>query len=300
MLEQFAAVWPQTSHLTSLSLCLTEERRRLNWIMYVGLSLHQAKSCRMCCLCANEGRMPEPALWGPFVSSGPVYKHCIFLRKNKELLPRPSITGKTGPRCTMHTHCSQGAGHRGHLASGPLLLGPELSGAWVPGNTRAYIHAHTGRMQCAHLHTRTPAWRQTCTHVRAPTSTHNGNAVCRPVHMFTCTHVCQHRDKHVHAPTHVHPRAHRNPSGAVAPLLLRPEPRVSGSGEFTGKAERAEHEQETGRRLSLPLLDPERPGTAEALPPVPVLEPTRARHGCHRARTTARLMSGAVAHPPQS
>lgn len=71
----------------------------------------------------------------PLSQVGPVYKHCIFFSKNKELVPRPSIMEKSGLRCTMCKALFPGSrGRTGILylapsPPGPFLLGPELSGA---------------------------------------------------------------------------------------------------------------------------------------------------------------------------
>lgn len=170
---QSAAVWPQTSHLTSLSLCLGGAAAT-GLDNACGTGLHQAESGRMCCLCADEGGV-RSRIVGPFVSSGPVHQHCIFLGKNKELLPRPSITAEAGLRCTMRTALFPGSRHRGHRASGPFPLGPELPGCQAT-HVLTYMHTqgecsvHT----CTHVcvHTCTPARRRACTHVRARTCIH--------------------------------------------------------------------------------------------------------------------------------
>lgn len=66
----------------------------------------------------------------PLYRVDPVYNHCIFFTKNKELLPRPSIRKKSGLRRTTPTaQFPKEQRQDGRFASGPFALGPERAGA---------------------------------------------------------------------------------------------------------------------------------------------------------------------------
>lgn len=145
----------------------------------------QRRAARMCCLCANEGECPSPHV-GTLCPEWAVCKRRVFLGRNRELPPGPSITGKTGLRGTMRAPCSQGAGHRGHLAPGPFPLGPEL-----PSHTCTHRENAVCTQARQHGDPRAPS----CVRLHAHGK---GDAVCTPVHVFTGTHVNREGCTHVH------------------------------------------------------------------------------------------------------
>lgn len=99
----------------------------------------------------------------------------------------------------------------------------------------------------------------------------------------------------MHACTHVHPRAHRNPSWGSRSSPA--EARTSGLESLQEKL----RGRSTGRKQDAGCHScswpPSAQDTAEALPPVPVLEPGESKAWLSQGRTTGRLTSGAVPTP---
>lgn len=96
----------------------------------------------------------------PLSRAGPVYEHCIFFSKNKELVPRPSIMEKSGLRRTMRRARSQGAGAGWAFRLRPLPTRPR---AVRSARARAHVLTRTrtrGTRVCVH----------TCVHASTETT----------------------------------------------------------------------------------------------------------------------------------
>lgn len=185
----------------------------------------------MRCLCANKGRMPEPALWGTLCPTWAQSITTVFSSvKIKSYCPGHQSWEVWPQTYTAHSPFPSGRGRPGTLHSAPSYLAP---GYPEPGRGGHTCLTHT------RLHTR----GECSVHTRTRRQAH----ACARVHPHTCTYV--HTEALLEKSLSPHSEARNLPASWYE--------------EFAGKSEWAEHRREPGAGFSLfRCLDPCIPRTS--------------------------------------